>query len=1104
MAGKSTISITFKLDGDSKEFKELTTDAAGLKKVLQSAIAPAENLKKSLINWSQGVQAIDAITNTISTVSSALSQFSDRMKGLQSANIAITQLTGKTGDEMLKLRSKVQAVSEHFGTDFNETLRAANALSKGFGISMEDAMKLVQDGLVSGANAGGDFIDTVREYPRYFKEAGLSAEDFIVITTKAAQQGVFSDKGVDVIKEGNLRIREMTTATADALNGIGISAEKVQADLQAGSITTFDVMQMVAAKLNELPASSAAVGTAIADIFGGPGEDAGLEYIKTLANIQLNMDAVKAATQGTAEQQERQIQMQENLKNGLSGIIDLSAIYTDVKPYVDLTAQIGMTAVGVGSLIKTMKAMNVQHLIMIARTKAGSAAMVLFGLKTTQAAAFTRVFSAALKTGAYSATAFKIALKGLLITTGIGAIFAAVTTIIEHFSAKTDEATDKVDELKEAEETFTSTAANTKVELDNEIKSLSRLIIAKQDTTAAVQHLNEKYGDAFGTYKTAADWYDVLTKKSSVYAKQIGYEAQARTLATKIAEKELALEMNAEKQKQLQASGQDKSKKIGLTTYTDAAGNKNLGFEWKTVDSNAMEEAKTEARGLRTDLAGLEKQLELVQGKLDSCAKEMQTVTAEVSTQTQTVKVSEMTWQQVSDAISETEKKLKNTTDKQQILQLKSYNAQLKARKQLLEASTGLGSTGGKTTPDKPVWDSNASTLKDITGNIEILREKLQKASIEEAALINQQIDAWNEKAEAIKKAGRAAEDNTPLWKEDADTLKEITDNLQILNAKLENSTAEEAALINQQIAAWSEKAEAIKNAGKSVDNGPVWKEDASTLQDIGNNIEMLSSQLQTATIDEAALINQQIAAWNEKADAIRNAGKEAEKSAGSTGKALMQGWSGIKGIGSSIEGITNALQGNGNAWQTVVGIVDGFLGLYQGFQTVIQIIGALTGVTNMLTAAKQSEAIATATATTTAVTGAAQEMAASAGLAATKNVETTANVAAAASGAMSAHAGIPFVGIALGLAAVAAIIAAMASLPKFAKGGIVSGPTLAMVGEYAGASGNPEVIAPLDKLRGMLAPTAAAVDFSKVRFEIKGRTLVGILEKESDLKKRN
>lgn len=920
MAGKSTISITFRLDGDSKEFKELTTDAAGLKKVLQSAIAPAENLKKSLINWSQGVQAIDAITNTVSTVSSALSQFSDRMKGLQSANIAITQLTGKTGEEMLKLRNNVQAVSEHFGTDFNETLRAANALSKGFGISMEDAMKLVQDGLVSGANAGGDFIDTVREYPRYFKEAGLSAEDFIAITTNAAQQGVFSDKGVDVIKEGNLRIREMTTATADALNGIGISAEKVQADLQAGSITTFDVMQMVAAKLNELPASSAAVGTAIADIFGGPGEDAGLEYIKTLANIQLNMDAVKAATQGTAEQQERQIQMQENLKNGLSGLIDLSAIYTDVKPYVDLTAQIGMAAMGIGGLMKTVKAMNIQQAILKTRIVAVAAAQKMVTIATTAWTAIQKVLNLVL-------TANPI---GLIIT-AIGALVAGLIA-----AYKNCEGFRKiVDKVWEA------------------IKPLANAIM--NGLAKAFEWLVEKCKEAWEWLKNILG----LGKQKVEVAVEV---SKPKTPAPKL--------------------DMDKPNASDYT-YTPTAG----------------------------------------AGKVTGAAK--------------------------------------------------------------------------------PKWTEDADNLKEITDNVQILNNKLQTASAEEAVLINQQIELWEQKADAIRNAGKATDDNTPLWKEDADTLREINDNIQILNDKLQDATAEEAAAINQQIAAWNAKAEAIKNAGAAVDNTPLWKEDASTLQDIGDNIQILTDQLQTATVDEAALINQQIAAWNEKADAIRNAGKEAEKSAGSTGKALMQGWSGIKGIGSSIEGITSALQGNGNAWQTVVGIVDGFLGLYQGFQTVIQIIGTLTGVTNMLTAAKQSEAIATATASTTAVTGAAQEMAASAALAATKNVETTSNVAAAASGALAAHSGIPFVGIALGLAAVAAIIAAMASLPKFAKGGIVSGPTLAMVGEYAGASGNPEVIAPLDKLRGMLAQPAS-MDFSKVRFEIKGRTLVGILEKESDLIKRN
>lgn len=38
-----------------------------------------------------------------------------------------------------------------------------------------------------------------------------------------------------------------------------------------------------------------------------------------------------------------------------------------------------------------------------------------------------------------------------------------------------------------------------------------------------------------------------------------------------------------------------------------------------------------------------------------------------------------------------------------------------------------------------------------------------------------------------------------------------------------------------------------------------------------------------------------------------------------------------------------------------------------------------------------------------------------------------------------------------------------------FADGGIVSGPTLGLMGEYPGASTNPEVIAPLDKLRNLI-----------------------------------
>ncbi|MGA0081564.1 MAG: hypothetical protein ACO3IT_07355 [Ilumatobacteraceae bacterium] len=65
-----------------------------------------------------------------------------------------------------------------------------------------------------------------------------------------------------------------------------------------------------------------------------------------------------------------------------------------------------------------------------------------------------------------------------------------------------------------------------------------------------------------------------------------------------------------------------------------------------------------------------------------------------------------------------------------------------------------------------------------------------------------------------------------------------------------------------------------------------------------------------------------------------------------------------------------------------------------------------------------------------------------------------------------------PGVAIAAGVAALttaAAIQAQLNNTPEFAKGGIVSGPTLGIMGEYPGASSNPEVIAPLDKLQSML-----------------------------------
>ena len=282
----------------------------------------------------------------VAGVGMAFKWFYDYNKGLMEATRLTQQFTGLTGDEMKSVRNEVLAVSNTFGLEFTETMQSANTMSKAFGISVSESLKIMQDGLVSGANANGEFLDTIKEYPRYFKEAGLSAEEMVAISTQATKEGIFSDKGVDTIKEGNLRLREMTTATAAALDGIGISSKQVQKDLQDGSKTTFQVMQEVANKLKELPQSSAAVGSAIANIFGGPGEDAGLAYIEMLGNIELDMDKVKAKSGDIAKAQEDELNATKDLQDAMASLFDYTGGgFEKMKAQLSTIAKKSLTAV---------------------------------------------------------------------------------------------------------------------------------------------------------------------------------------------------------------------------------------------------------------------------------------------------------------------------------------------------------------------------------------------------------------------------------------------------------------------------------------------------------------------------------------------------------------------------------------------------------------------------------------------------------------------------------------------------------------------------------------------------------------------------------------
>ena len=108
-------------------------------------------------------------------------------------------------------------------------------------------------------------------------------------------------------------------------------------------------------------------------------------------------------------------------------------------------------------------------------------------------------------------------------------------------------------------------------------------------------------------------------------------------------------------------------------------------------------------------------------------------------------------------------------------------------------------------------------------------------------------------------------------------------------------------------------------------------------------------------------------------------------------------------------------------------------------------------------------------------------------------------NIAAATSSLIASYLStLGAFGIAAAGAAPSLVRKLMPDVPRFAEGGIVSGPTMGMMGEYPGVKSNPEVIAPLDKLQGMMGGGAninVNVDVDRLAPESVNETLFRITE---------
>lgn len=223
----------------------------------------------------------------------------------------LEQLVDAAPEELDAVTARLLALGETFGVEDNELLLAANALEAQLTGDLSEAVDLIETGLLAGANANGEFLDSLREYPAFFREARLTGEQFISVISQGVDQGVFSDKAPDLIKEFNVSMRELTKSTEDALVAIGLTSTQVTKTIEEEGIGA--AFTLVQKQLQGFADDSPAVGKALADIFRGPGEDAGIQFVKTLDLSQKTLGELVDATNPLVELQQRQLAVNQEL-----------------------------------------------------------------------------------------------------------------------------------------------------------------------------------------------------------------------------------------------------------------------------------------------------------------------------------------------------------------------------------------------------------------------------------------------------------------------------------------------------------------------------------------------------------------------------------------------------------------------------------------------------------------------------------------------------------------------------------------------------------------------------------------------------------------------
>ena len=175
-----------------------------------------------------------------------------------------------------KVVEGLSGIAEVLGEDVRPIAAAVTTLlSSGVAKSAENAFDLLATGAREGVNRGEDLIDTFTEYPAVFARLGLSGEEALGLMSQGLKSGARnSDIAADALKEFQILATDGSEKSAAGFRALGMNAEDMTAKIAAGGEGAREGLAEVLDGLRAMQNPVERTATAIA-LFGTKAEDMG-------------------------------------------------------------------------------------------------------------------------------------------------------------------------------------------------------------------------------------------------------------------------------------------------------------------------------------------------------------------------------------------------------------------------------------------------------------------------------------------------------------------------------------------------------------------------------------------------------------------------------------------------------------------------------------------------------------------------------------------------------------------------------------------------------------------------------------------------------------